>query len=76
MSNKKDKERWLRILNNSKKTCINCSQLCNYHTGEYICYYLKTPDEKPNCGCIHSSEYVKQVHALCFDKYNGKNIKK
>ena len=76
MSNKKDKERWLRILNNSKKTCINCSQLCNYHTGEYICYYLKTPDETPRGGCIHSLEYVKQVHALCFDKYNGKNIKK
>jgi hypothetical protein len=75
MSNKKNKERWQRIQENSKKTCLNCSQLCKYRSGDYICYHLKTPDETPNGGCLHSPEYVKQVHALCYDKYNGKNIK-
>lgn len=75
MSNKKDKERWKRIQENSKKTCLNCTQLCKHYTGQYVCYYLKSPDEKPNGGVLCSEEYVKQVHAACYDKFNRKNIK-
>lgn len=74
MSNKKDKEKWLRKTENDKKRCINCSQLQKHYDGDYICHFLKTPDEKPNGGVIIRNPNIKNVS--CFDKWNGKNVKK
>ena len=67
MSNKKDKEKWLKIKNNSYKTCLNCSELKWNKMGNPCCSYGDTSGSY----CIHDLTYIKQSHA-CFDKYNKK----
>jgi len=74
MSNQKEKERWQKIQENKKKTCENCSQLFWNDSGNPCCRY--DDGTKSHGGyAIHSLTYIKQTHAICFDKYNGKNIK-
>lgn len=75
MSNEREKERWLKIQENKQKCCINCSQLMPYYTGEYICYYLKSKDDRPRGGVIIHANDINKIHARCFDKYNGLNLK-
>ena len=70
MSNKKDKERWIKIQANNKKTCENCSELFWNKDGNPCCSY----GDKSGCYCIHNPIYIKQVHAECFDKYNKNKI--
>ena len=75
MSVNKGKERWLKIQENKRKCCANCSQLMpNHQTGEYICYYLKSKDDYPRGGVLVSVKDIHRVRGICFDKYNGKNI--
>lgn len=71
MSNQKDKERWLRIKENSQKTCENCLELFWNKDGNPCCRYGKTSGGY----VIHDLPYIKQTHAKCFDKYN-KNVLK
>lgn len=70
MSNKKDKERWIKIQDNNKKTCENCSELFWNHEGNPCCRY----GDKSGSYVIHNPIYIKQVHAICFDKYNKNKI--
>jgi len=72
MGNKKDKNRWIKIQENNKKTCENCSELEWNKDGNPCCQF---GDHSPgSCYCIHSLTYIKQVHAECFDKYNKNKI--
>lgn len=74
MSNKKDKEKWKIIQENDKKRCINCSQLFKHTSGQYICYFLKSPKDIPLGGCIiHDPN---KLNVDCFDRNNGLNIPK
>ena len=66
MSNQKEKERWQKIQENSKKTCLNCSELEWNKSGNPCCSYGDTS----GCYVIHTPTYIKQVHAKCFDKHN------
>lgn len=70
MSNQKDKERWLRIKENSQKTCKNCSELFWNEEGNPCCRYGKALRGY----VIHNLTYIKQVHANCFDKYNKNKL--
>ena len=70
MSNKKDKERWLKIQTNNKKTCENCSELFWNQDGNPCCRYGDTSGGY----VIHNPIYIKQVHSKCFDKYNKNKI--
>ena len=74
MSNKKDKEKWKRIQENDKKRCINCSQLFKHNDGDYICYFLKSPKDKPNGGMVVRNP--NRLNVACFDRNNGLNIPK
>lgn len=73
MSNKKDKVKWQKMQDNNKKRCINCTQLHKHCDGNYICYLLKSPDEKPNGGLLVNNP--NELRVACYDKYNGKNVK-
>jgi hypothetical protein len=70
MSNKKDKERWIKIQENNKKTCENCSELFWNKDGNPCCSY----GDESGGYVIHNPIYIKQVHAICFDKYNKNKI--
>lgn len=70
MSNQKDKERWLRIKENSQKTCEHCSELFWNKDGNPCCRYGDTSGTY----CIHDLTYIKQTHAKCFDKYNKNKL--
>ena len=74
MSNKKDKIKWQNKQENNKKRCINCSQLCKDSSGQYICYFLKSPNDIPNGGCLIKDPY--KLNVACFDRNNGLNLKK
>lgn len=77
MGNKKDKQRWLNIQENNRKTCLNCSQLIHDESGQYRCSFSKSKAEFENYkiggGLIISPSYAKQPHE-CFNRYNGKNL--
>lgn len=75
MSHKKDKQRWINIQENKKKTCLNCSQLRRHTSGEYICTFSNSKEEfeRRRGGLIVTQLEAKQPHK-CFDKYNGKNL--
>lgn len=73
MSNKKEKEKWKKLLEHNHKTCLNCSQLWWGEDGNPRCCYIIGKGSRSG-GCIHSISYIKQVHEICYDKYNGKNI--
>ena len=75
MNNKKAKERWMKIQDNNKKCCANCSQLCKYSSGDYICYFLTSKKEVKNSGVIIHADELSMVRGKCFDKYNGLNLK-
>ena len=68
MSNKKDKNRWLKIQENQQKTCENCSELFWNSSGNPCCRY----GDDSGGYCIHTPTYIKQVHSKCYDKYNKK----
>lgn len=78
MGNKKDKQRWLNIQENNKKTCLNCSQLIHHSSGQYLCSFSKNKEDfekakKFGGGLLVSITYAKQPHE-CFNRYNGKNL--
>lgn len=73
MSVKKEKEKWLKLQERKKKTCLNCSQLWYAESGNPMCSY-QIGKGFFGGGVVHSPSWIKQVHELCFDKYNGKNI--
>lgn len=75
MSNKKDKAKWQSIQENKKKCCLNCSQLYKTASGGYGCSFeIGKTGKIARGGIIFGPSYAKQVHAECYDKYNGKNV--
>lgn len=75
MSNKKNKERWQRIQNNKKKCCRNCSQLQRGTDGNYFCGFLKYKGEYAGAFVWIGVDELDRVRGICFDKYNGLNLK-
>ena len=73
ISHDKAKEKWKKLQEHNKKTCLNCSQLWWGNTGNPMCSY-QIGKGYPNGGVVHSISWIKHAHELCFDKYNGKNI--
>ena len=75
MSYKKDKERAIKIRENKKKCCKNCSQLFPRESGEYGCCFLKSKNDIPGGGIIIRATDLDKVRGRCFDEYNGLNLK-
>lgn len=72
---KRNKERYLNIINNKNKCCANCSQLEKDKSGNYICQFSKSWDETSGACVLIQTNKIFQQGKICFDKYNGKNIK-
>ena len=72
---KKDKQRYFNILNNKNKCCANCSQLEKDNTGNYLCAFLNSWDETVYASVKIYPNRIFHQGKICFDKYNGKNVK-
>ena len=74
MSNEKEKAKWLKIQENKKKCCANCTQLAKYDSGEFICHFAKSKDDIYGGGVII---HFNDIHRprKCYDIYNGLNLK-
>ena len=71
---KKDKQRYLNILNNKNKCCANCSQLEKDNTGNYLCAFLNSWNETVYASVKIYPNRIFHQGKMCFDKYNGKNV--
>jgi hypothetical protein len=73
MSNRRDKEKWLRKSANKNKCCGKCSQLFKTSSGDYGCCFLTHPGQKSGAYVLISAKDIFKPHS-CYDEYNGKNL--
>ena len=75
MNNKKNKQKWLNIQDNKAKCCANCSQLEKDLSGNYKCMFSLTWNNRSGACFSIDAKHIFKPRRLCFEKYNGKNIK-
>lgn len=75
MSRKHNKKAWENIKANKNKCCANCSQLEKGNDGNYRCMFSTSYDQTSGACLLIQAPEIFHPGKICFDKYNGKNVK-